>query len=369
MGKKIKVVFVLGCLGNGGAERTVLNILNNIDSNLFDVSLCLLENIEKNSYSNFLNKKIDITILNRRARYSILSIAKVIKKENPDIVFSTLSYMNVVVYIAHKLSYSKSKLILREANFMKKDFNMSKLSYFLVKHSYANCHKVISLSKGVKQNLKDHFNVKEEKISLIYNPIDLINIRKMQNETLDTIDKGVFKLIVCGRLTKQKNQELLIRALKKIKVGNEKWILNIVGDGEDRIKLESLVKELSLEDNIKFLGFKKNPYKYMANSDLFILSSLWEGFGHVVAEAMACGTPVLSTDCPHGPREILDNGEFGWLVANNDEKALTEKIEYLINNQNEIEIMKKKLKERVDYFDSPKIVKEYENVFLDVLNE
>ena len=116
--------------------------------------------------------------------------------------------------------------------------------------------------------------------------------------------------------------------------------------------------------DIELIGLKKSPFKYMTDSDVFILSSKWEGFGHVVVEALACGVPVLSTECPHGPAEILENEKYGWLVPNDNIEAMAEKMIDLIKNSHKIEEKSKLSKERSEDFAAGKIVKEYEKLLL-----
>jgi glycosyltransferase involved in cell wall biosynthesis len=366
-----KILIITPSLSGGGAERTVLNISNYLDRKKFIIKIVSLRDIEESSYKHLLKKDIELININKKARNSFLSITKIINSYKPDIIFSTLPRINILAFISLKLSKNRkrTKLIVREANLIKKKVTVSPFLHFLLGIVYKKSNMVISLSRGIRKNLEENFGTKLN-IKTIYNPIDLDTIDRLKEEKIENkninFDKK-FIFINCGRLAKQKNQKLLIESLYRANLPKEKWQLNLLGDGSNREELENLTKNYNLQNNINFLGFKKNPYKYMKNSDLFILSSLWEGFGHVVAESMACGTPVLSTDCPHGPREILDNGKYGWLVKNNDVKELSEKIRYLFYNQEEIKNMKIKVKERVEYFDAKNIVKQYEDAFLSLL--
>lgn len=366
-----KLLIITSSLSGGGAERTVLNISNYLDRKKFKIKIVSLRDIEESSYKHLLKKEIEFININKKARNSLLSITKIINNYEPDIIFSTLPRINVLAFISLKLSKNrkKTKLIVREANLIKKGVTVSSFLHFLLGIVYKKSDMVISLSKGITKNIQENFGAKLN-IKTIYNPIDLNTIErlkeeKIENKKSDFDEKFIF--INCGRLAEQKNQKILIEAFYRANLPKEKWQLNLLGDGLKREELENLTKKYNLQNNINFLGFQKNPYKYMKNSDLFILSSLWEGFGHVVAESMACGTPVLSTDCPHGPREILMDGKYGWLVKNNDIHELSEKIKYLFYNQEEIKVMRKKVKERVEYFDAKNIVKEYEEAFLSLL--
>ncbi len=136
-----------------------------------------------------------------------------------------------------------------------------------------------------------------------------------------------------------------------------------MGDGPQKLQLEEMICKYNLKDNIRLIGYQNNPYPYMKMADLFILSSLWEGFGHVIVESMVCGTPVLATDCPHGPREILEDGKYGWLVNINDHHAMAKKLEELILNPTKINDMANRLNNRIKSFSVNEITKQYENIF------
>ena len=159
---------------------------------------------------------------------------------------------------------------------------------------------------------------------------------------------------------------MLIEAAKIVNENNNNWVLRILGKGPKEKKLKRLIKKYNLQDKVKLIGFKSNPFKYMAASDVFILSSLFEGFGHVIVESLASGTPVLATDCPSGPAEILKNGEYGWLVQNNNEVEMANKIIELLNNKSQIIQMSKNSLDRANDFKAQSIVNEYEKYFFEI---
>lgn len=359
--KKVKIIFLILSLGGGGAERTYLNILNNINRNLFECKLFLVKG-NNNSYLDFLKNDIEVIDLNINPKYSLFKLRKLIKEEKADIIFSTGYKLNILTIFSKTIRNSNSKIVLRETSYWEKGYNLKKIWYYLIKFAYNKSDKVVSLSQGIKKHLIDHFKIKENKIETIYNPVDINYI--LSNIESNKENHVKFRFINCARLVEAKNHKLLINAFYNANLPLEEWELFILGDGEEREELEKLVKKYKLENNIKFLGFQKNPFIYMKNSDLFVLSSKWEGFGNVIVESMAVGTPVLATDCPYGPREILENGKYGWLVKNKDVDELSEKIKYLFYNREEIKSMKKKVKERVEYFAVKNIVKRYEDLFL-----
>lgn len=358
-----KIIFFLSNLNGGGAQRTIVNILKHIDRSKFSCKLALLEYDKKQAYSTNIPEDIPIININRRARNAIFKLVNVFREKKPDISFSTLPQVNAVVSIAHSLSKSKSKLILRETNYRKIGENQSRIDYLITRYAYKRCNQIIALSKGVAKDIENNYGIDQKCINIIYNPIDLVSIKNDASEPMDLIkNKFKFNIVVCGRFVKQKNFSMLLYSLAKMKIDKGKWEVWVLGEGPEEDKLKQLALELDLIENVKFLGFKKNPYNYMKNADLFVLSSLWEGFGHVIVEAMACGTPVLATDCPYGPREILENGKFGWLVPNNDIGAMANQIEYLLSYNDEVVNMRGIINERVEMFESKRIVKKYESV-------
>ena len=202
------------------------------------------------------------------------------------------------------------------------------------KKAYSKFDKVLCVSQTVKEGVEKKYNVKNARV--LYNPINREKILKLSNEKIDDIKhSNKFKLISVGRLSKEKGYDRLLRVVKKLvneQIGCE---LLIIGSGKEYDKLNSYIKNNNLEYNIKIVGYKENPYKYVKSSDLFVCSSLSEGYSLVIAESLVLGIPVVSTKCS-GPIEILRNGENGLLVENSEEglyKGLKE-----IINSNELYI-------------------------------
>jgi glycosyltransferase involved in cell wall biosynthesis len=216
----------------------------------------------------------------------------------------------------------------------------------------------------MQHDLSKRFKNKGNKIIKIFNIHDLDNINKQKKEKFSDDDINIFKqkpvIIACGRLTEAKGFSYLIKAFGEVKIEFKEAVLLILGQGEKEEELKELSKELNIENSVKFLGFKDNPYKYLYNSDLFVLSSLWEGLPGALIEALACEVPVVSTDCKSGPKEILDNGKIGELVKVKDVDSLSNAMIKVLKDDKlqskYIELGLKKVKE----FDTNKIIKEYE---------
>ena len=197
---------------------------------------------------------------------------------------------------------------------------------------YKLANEIIVNSKDFKKNLKKKLNVKS---SYIYNPI--ITNEKFKKKR-KKINKHL-KILNIGRLTHQKDQMTLLRSLKLLKENNIRFKASIIGGGYNYDNLKEYIKTHQLQKEIKLLGYKKNAHKFMNKANLFVLSSKYEGLPNVLIEAQASGTPIISSNCPSGPKEILMNGKLGELFKVGDYESLCKKIfEYSKNKK----ILKKK---------------------------
>ena len=212
------------------------------------------------------------------------------------------------------------------------------------------CVYVVCCSQGVKNDLAKNFQIPLEKLSYIPYPFDVQEIKERSAEPVDTSleQEGIkFSLLTVGGLRPQKNQEMLIRSFKLVIDQGLSAQLIIVGEGPMRVELEKLIGELGLNDRVRMVGLKANPYPYFRAADLFVLSSLYEGNPLVLIEALIIGTPVISTDCPSGPREILLNGELGALVPMHDVNALAQSIRAFLLEPN-LDVPREKVEEVIN---------------------
>jgi glycosyltransferase involved in cell wall biosynthesis len=366
-------MFFIYQLGGGGASRTILNIVNNLDQSKFIPVLVTLN--FNGSYEKDLNSNVNFIKLPTKTLYkAIFQLPKIIRKEKPNIVFSTLPKVNVASIIANKLSFSKAKNIIREADNLGGKFTEN-VKLRLFGFFYRRADQIVSLSEGVKENLIQRYKIKADEIEVVYNPVDIEKIReKISNGEIQSEHKGVFAtdekiIITAGRLVEQKDHRTLLNAFAKIQQ-KVKSRLVILGEGPLKNTLLEQAKKLNISNKVFFLGFQENPYIYFNQSDLFVLSSIHEGFSHVIAEALATGTPVVSTDCKSGPSEVLDNGKYGLLCEVGNSSEMAEKI------MKRLSMSEEKRKEIVDlgfqrakFFDAKQIVKNYERIFLQTINE
>lgn len=211
------------------------------------------------------------------------------------------------------------------------------LRRFLWRHLYARAVGIVAPSRGVAEAVSEIAGVDHAKVALIPNPViddSIFEKAKEPVEDSEFFSQSDYLVMGAGRLTAQKDFSTLIRAFARVRESMDASLL-ILGEGEERQALESLVCELGLDAHVYMPGYVANPFKYMAKASVFALSSRWEGPGHVVIEALALGVPVVSTDCPSGPREILMDGKAGLLVPMGDSEALSDAILDALRNPHE----------------------------------
>lgn len=227
------------------------------------------------------------------------------------------------------------------------------------KNAYSKFHEVLCVSKIVKDGVEKKYGVKNAKV--IYNPINREKILKLSNEKIDDIKPtNKFKLISVGRLSEEKGYDRLLKVFKQLDDEGFDLGLTIVGSGEKYNELTNYIEQNNLKDKVFLLGYRDNPYKYVKNSDLFVCSSISEGFSLVIGEAMAVGIPVISVECP-GPNEVIGFGEYGMLV-NNDESSLCNGIKMLIDDKKLYDTYRTKAIERGRMFSIGGFIEEVEDI-------
>lgn len=322
---KKKIMFIVPSMRGGGSERVISLLVQHLDRKKFDITLLLLK--KEGPYLKDLPDDIEnIDLDTPRLRQAILKIPKIIKKIQPDILISTLSHLNIYFAILRPFFGRKINFIARESSIVSVN-NKQTFSPFLFnalyKIFYSNFDKIISQSNYMKDDLVTNFGIQSNKITVINNPVNFSSIKILSNQAESLFPKYKTNLLAVGRLGKEKGYDLLLKAVQQL---DETFHLTIVGQGAEEFSLKHLVDELQIEDKVSFVGFQENPYSYMKQADIFVLSSRYEGFPNVVLEANACGTPVVAFDCPGGTREIIEDGINGFLAECGNIDALVEKI-------------------------------------------
>jgi len=379
MKNKIKIAFYIPNLTIGGAERVITKFLQGLNKEIFQISLLLAE-----ARGPFL-KEIppDIPIYNFNTPYvkkTFFRLIRYLQKEKPQILVSFLTPTNIICILAKIFSKTNTKIIINEQTTFSQTskintntINKLRVIFILkplVRITYPFADAIVCVSKGVAEDISQYLpSSKRSKIKIIYNPIvsdELYNLADQPVNHPWFLNKEIPVILAVGRLSIEKDYPTLLKTFSLISK-EKKTRLVILGDGEERKNLEELINKLDISENTTLLGFKENPYKYMRRADIFVLSSKLEGFGNVLAEAMATGVPVVSTDCQSGPNEIIENGKNGILVPVGDEKALAEAILKILTNPSLTQKFSLEGKKTAQNFTLEKSVKEYEKLFQEVL--
>jgi len=360
-------------LRGGGAERMMINLANEFVTH--DISTDLVLSRSEGPYRSEINKGVNVVNLNasRYPGYAAMGafrpLCRYLRRNQPDVLLSALTRANVVALLAHRRAGVDTRIVVSERNHLSSivqksgDMRMRVLP-LLVRLTYPWSDAIIPISNGVADDLVETASIERTKLTTIHNPAYDQSIPERMKEQPEhgwftTETNSAETILGVGSLSRQKDFPTLLRAFARVQKRRDVRLI-ILGEGPKRNELEALADELDIEDSVSLPGFVDNPFSYMARSDVFVLSSEWEGFGNVLVEAMACGTPVVSTDCPSGPAEILCDGKYGTLVPIGDSTFLATAITNTLDNPIESGI----LKQRAEDFSVEKIAEQYLNVLL-----
>lgn len=314
-----------------------------------------------------LPKGVRVIDLNsKRVLTSLPKLVRYLRREKPNVMLSTLSHANIIAVWAKMLSRVDTRVIIREASTVSLNLkHQSRLKAIFIKLFiqcfYPQADAVVAVSKGVAEDLTRMFLGLREHVEVVYNPVNMASIIKSSKESLNHKwfnDTSPPVILAVGRLTTAKDYPTLIRAFSIVLQNCDARLL-ILGEGEERQELQKLIVNLGIEDKVELLGFVQNPYPYMKQCSLYVLSSIREGLPNVLIQALALGASVVSTDCPSGPSEILRNGKVGQLVPPEDINTLAVAISKLLTMQDKPDFSD----EIIERFESAKIVDSYLKLF------
>ena len=370
-GARVHVLFFAPTVGGGGAERHLVRVASHLDPARFRVSVAVCRG--GGSYEGELGPGVAYHVLGvPRMLAAVRPLARLLRAERPDLVCSFLDPANCVALAAAKLAGVDTARVVGVQNTVSVSLGRGRgIRHQAIRraipHLYRRADAVVALAQGVADDLQAQAPGLRGRIRVIHNAGYDDGALRAAAEPLPEAE-GVARplLVACGRLTPQKDYPTLLRAFARVRrsVPATLWI---VGEGEQRGELEALAGELGVADAVWLPGFQANPYRFMRAADLFVLSSRWEGFGNVITEAMAVGTPVVATDCTHGPREILGDGESGILVPPGDHAALAAALLRVLGDPALARGLAAGATERARAFAAPAIAREYGGLFLEVL--
>jgi len=349
----------------GGLERAVVNFSRGSADLGYDIDLILFT--AEGPFVEMIPDNVNVVdFKNPRILMSITKLIRYLRQTKPDVIFCFNSDRGFAAVIANIIALTRIPvmIVIQNVESLERPANQSKKVGLLLKLKRNFCplaSKIILASHGLVDSTVEELHISREKIHVIYNPVVTEKLKQDMHQSIShqwLQEKSIPVILAAGRLEAQKDYVTLLHAFKYV-VSQMETRLIIIGEGRQRQMLTNLVHELDLQDWVDMPGFVDNPYKYMKNADLFVLSSKFEGFGNVVAEAIACGCPVVSTNCISGPSEILQDGEYGTLVPIEDPEALGQAIIDALQQEHDIE----KLQRRAEDFSENTIVNEYIKLF------
>lgn len=381
-------------LSDGGTERVASNLSINLNSKYHQfIALYYNDKLDfphKGEIINLgiksKNNPVSKLICFLKRYYKIRNLKRKLNidysisfGENPNLINILTRYKDKIITTIHFCKTYEKKHI----------YNLLYDKLITLFYNKADCN--ITVSKMARYDLISNYKLKSEKVKCIYNFLNIDKIFELSKESIEKEYSHLFTgrtIINVGRLNYQKGHWHLIKALKVLTLKIPDIKLVIIGDGELKQRILELVKNLNLENNVFLLGFRPNPFKYIAKSDCFVLSSLYEGFPNVLVEALACSSCIVSSDCKSGPRELLapntditnesqdvEITEYGILTPqldrkedwnpdnlSNEEKVLAEGMYRILSDIQLMNKYKDKAILRANDFSSEKIIKEYEDL-------
>jgi glycosyltransferase involved in cell wall biosynthesis len=335
-----RIALFLGSFGGGGIERITAHLAHGLVQENVKIDLIL----NRNDSTHLWRMPSDIRIIDLkqpRLSMSLPGLVKYLRQECPFAMLAADHYLNELALLGKYLSGVQTRIVIAEHNQLSKTTNntgklKARLAPIFARLLYPWADEIIAVSHGVAADLAHTASLPLERIQTIYNPVITQDLLVSAQEPVEHawFNSDVPVILGVGKLEAQKDFPTLIRAFAKVRQVKRSRLV-ILGWGPDRPQLEGLIRELELNDDVDLPGYVQNPYAYMSKSAVFVLSSAWEGLPTVLIEAMALGTPVVSTNCESGPSEILADGKYGTLTPVGDYDDLASAILAVLSDKPE----------------------------------
>jgi glycosyltransferase involved in cell wall biosynthesis len=331
-----RIAVMIFDLSGGGSSRTAITLASALAKTAARVDLVVVR--AKGPLRTEIGREVRLVELGAsRLLASIPALVRYLKRERPDVLLSVTDQVNVVAVWARLLARVPMRLVISERNTLSQKAAraptlIKRLMPRLVRRFYPWADQIVAVSEGVADDIAAITGIARSRIAVIYNPVVTPRLQRSAAQPLDHswfVHEAPPVILAVGRLHPQKDFPTLIRAFARVRERRRARLL-ILGEGDERPALEALSQSLGMADDVAMPGFVDNPFAYMARAGVFVLPSAFEGLPGVLIQAMACGCPVVSTDCPSGPREVLENGRHGPLVPVGDDVSLAAAIEAVL---------------------------------------
>ena len=330
--QRMNISILLPDLRGGGAERVNLDLAHEFARAGHDVEFVLMQprgELLEEAKTSF--PVVDLAT--PRARGVPFALIRYLRRRRPDALLAAMWPLTGIAGLAARLSGYRGRLVVSEHVDFRSTPSFKAVERLALRHLgrliYAPCNRVVAVSNGVADSLEGVAGLPRNRIEVIHNPVRTHAPEIMCDDDQRALEGWLHaetRLIAIGTLKRQKGFDVLLRALADLRQRRDARLL-ILGEGALRGELEVLARDLGVADSLWMLGFRSNPGTFLQHAHVFVLSSNWEGFGNVIVEALSAGVPVVSTDCPSGPFEILEGGRYGRLVAPSDANAMASAIE------------------------------------------
>ena len=365
---RIRILAVIPNLSGGGAERAVLRLIKVIDTDRFKLKIfahekwgALVDELDSESPIEFGRPGPY-----QRSSLPLLFLKTLKKSASADIILGANEGRATFFALISGLVLRKPVVSWIHNNWSEFGKHVSWKQRFALRMTVMLSRKIVACSQGVADDLVDNHKVPVEKVTRIYHGLPSQEIKTLACKPIDTSHEELFEkpvVVTAGRLDPQKGQEYLIESHALLVEQGLDHNLLILGEGDRLGFLKDCAVANGVEQSVHFLGFRKNPFAYIARARVFALSSKFEGFGLVLAEAQLCGTAVVSTDCPSGPSEILGGGKYGLLATNESPTSLASCIGRLLRSNKDREFYARAAGQRGLEFDQETAVKHWESLF------
>lgn len=356
-----RITIIIHEMTGGGVERMMARLASGLSDIGLQVEVVAF-NISGKMAAEFPQHVNLVELKKRSVIGKVKEFHDHICRYKPDYIISAVQIPNFVAFWSNFFALSTAKVVLTQRGMGGEPCDpasgiKAKLFRVAIRFAYRHADAVVAISKAVASELETQVRVPRRRLHIIYNPVMTKELHAKYAERGDHpwfSDHRIPIILGVGRLSVEKGFDTLIAAVSRV-AANRKVRLIIVGDGQERERLQKLVVELKATQFISLVGYRDNPFAYMSKASLFVLPSLTEGFGNVLVEALGAGIPIVSSDCPGGPREILADGQYGILVPPRDSKVLAAAIETALDSETSPEI----LKSRAAQFSAGRSVSQY----------
>jgi len=365
----MKIAFRISRMGFGGAERVFLSVASRL-AQYSSFEVVFVVDMLKTGETEHLITKQGIRLIGlgcKRTTQSIIPLKRFIDHEQPDILISAYTDTNMAAVVSGKLAKHRCKVIVSEHASLEEHWQSASLKRKLILNSYVSfgyhfADHLLAVSQGIARQLINRGH-KVKKVSCIYNPVRFSAQQTVIKLEQRANSNHIPNILAVGRITAQKDYLTLLKAfnLLIIKTKAKLTIVGGVHEVAEKKCLDAYLEANGLTDDVTFVGFTEAVDQYYLQADVFVLSSAWEGFGNVIVEALAFGLPVVSTNCNYGPAEILNNGEYGFLVPVKDLIALACALDKAIESRSSCDVSR--LQRRAAEFSEEKIATEYSELF------